>query len=480
MLPLLTLRTGVDTVVVGPENPEDGTEDDGGTVVLEDGTVVLEDGTFVVDLEEEEPTDQTADAAAKDDIALFDEVGTRTAKQLAIRSFGALWSEGWAFFAPSVTHTFYGTMKYKGGANFNLARSLRQSLEFAVAQSAGQTSGGNYNIFRVLSEDQTNTFFYNIDDGIEKFISGLEKKPKKKKNADARRQIGVRHALSDDTSESSVEAYMTLASACAGLAPAVHVAGVVDRRSVFVMDAYRSLSDLMRPHSIKGVRMPPRPAVRGLDDAIGLLFANVAKNGLLMLDSKPSNIVVDLSGAMATAFAIDYDAQFCSYQPNADTTCVFVVNAVMFLLSMPQRCFKEGGENVNSKLYTYRPVVNLKERLRYALKQLRDEDLCVALKEQIFHDRLQPLPVPLQLLDTDRMSRSIVFLANHYANFDGGSQTYVKCPIDGLEFDAPIWPQLVKHVLERRQTEIGDEDRADQLRRASLAPAKSANEELSK
>ena len=151
MLPLLTLRTGVYTVV------EDG-----------DGTVVLEDGTFVVDLEEEakEPVDQTADAPAQNDLVSFDEAGTRTAKQFSIRSFGPLWSEGWAFFAPSVTHMFYGTMKYNGGENFNLARSLRQSLEFAVAQSAGQTSGGNYNIFRVLSEDQTNTFFYNIDDGI--------------------------------------------------------------------------------------------------------------------------------------------------------------------------------------------------------------------------------------------------------------------------------------------------------------------------
>ena len=441
MLPLLTLRTG-------PENTEAETEDG-------DGTVVLEDGTFVVDLEEEdEPVDQTEDAPVQNDLVSFDEAGTRTAKQFSIRSFGPLWSEGWAFFAPSVTHTFYGTMKYKGGANFNLARSLRQSLEFAAAQSVDQTSSGSYNVFRVFSEDQTNTFFYNIDDGIEKFISGLERKPKTKKNADARRQIGVRHALSYDTNASSIEAYMTLASACAGIAPAVHVAGVMDRRSVFVMDAYRPLLDLMRPYTIKDVRLPPRPAVRGLDDAIGLLFAKVAKNGLLMLDSKPGNIVVDLSGDMATAFAIDYDAQFCSYQPNADTTCVFVVNAVMFLLSMPQRCFKEGEDNFDSKLYTYRPVVNLKERLRYALNQLRNEDLCVALKEQLFHNRLHPLPVPLQSVDTDRLSRSIVFLANHYANFDGGSQTYVKCPIDGLEFDAPIWPQLVKHVLERRQTEI--------------------------
>ena len=445
-----------------PLNFKTGSE----TIVLDDGTVVLNG----LDGEEDAPT-PPAGAPVQNDVVSFEETDTAPLRKLAMRSFGSLWSEEWTFFAPNVTRTFHGTMKYAGGENSMLARSLRLGLQFAAAQS-GRASSGSYNTFTLLSEEETNTFFDTIDPGMETFFSGPVTRPAKR-NADVRRRVGVRRSLSPDSNASYIEAYTTLASACAGFAPAVHVAGIVDGRSVFVMDAHTPLSELMASRSIGGVRLPPRPSVPGLDGAIGALFAKVAKSGLLMLDSKPANIVVDLAGDAPTAFAIDYDELFCSYKPKADSACVFVVNATMFLLSMPQRCIKEGEGDIKAMLFSYRPIVDLKQRLRRALGALRTEDLCVALNEHLFHNRLHPSRVSLHTVDTDRLSRLVIFLANHYANFDGGSHLQVSCPIDGLKFDAPIWPQLVRHVMGMHATPVGDEDLADDLRRASLAPAKS-------
>lgn len=433
MLPLLRLRTSTEST---PREVER-------TIIVDGGTVYVDNGNEVPKATQE-PT-----PPPRNGFVTFWAANDHSLYKNEMLSFKSLWSTGCVFFAPNTTGMFHCT------------HGSSESLAFAALQS-GRKSSGSYNTFTQLSDQLKDTFFSKIDYTTKTFLYGEKKTP------DALQRIGVRHAVDYDSTTSYMEAYMTLAFACAGLAPAVHGAGVIGGRSVFVMDAHTPLEELMRPHSIDDVRLPPRPAVQGLDEAIGLAFINVAQSGLLMLDSKPGNFVVDLLGDAPKVMAIDYDAQFCSYHPVADARCIFVVNATMFLLSIPQQCTKERGE-INSKLFSYRPIVNLQQRLRLALEARGNEALCVALQEQLFHNRLFPSPGPLYTDDLDRVSRSVVYLANHYANFDGGSLSQIKCPIEGLKFDAPIWPQLVNHVLQLRHTPLGEEDHANDLRRAALA-----------
>lgn len=447
MLPFLRLRTST------ASTPWEG-----------ESTIIVDDGTIPVDRDNEFPkasanieddgnevpkATQSPTSLPKTAFVRYSAAAAQSSNNTEMRSFKWLWSDGCVFFAPNTTGNFYGVL----GA---------PAMAFAASQS-GETSRGNYNTFTQLSDQLKDTFFSIMYDTTKRVLSSEETMP------DARQRIGVRRAADSDSATSYMEAYMTLASACAGLAPAVHGAGVVGQRSVFVMDAHTPLDELMRPHSIDGVRLPPRPAVQGLDDAIGLAFHKVAQRGLLMLDSKPKNFVVDLLGVAPKVMAIDYDERFCSYHPVADARCIFVVNATIFLLSIPPQCTKDGSALHFEHIFSYRPILNLQQRLRLALEARGNEALCVALQEQLFHNRRFPTLKPLNTVELGRLSRSIIWMANHYAMFDGGNSFNVKCPIAGLKFDAPIWPQLLNHVLQLRHTPLGEEESANDLRRAELA-----------
>jgi hypothetical protein len=331
-------------------------------------------------------------------------------------------------------------------------------------------NSGSYNAFTKLFDSEKDEFFSTLVDLRGDFVSNLLPIANAK-NTSANLKIGVRRSFTDDSTTSAEEAYMTLTAASTGLGPVVHAAGIVNDRSVFVMDAHTPLSDLMGPAVVNGTRLPPRPAVKGLDAAVGAAFARVAQQGLLMLDSKPSNLVVDLSGDLPNVLAIDYDSLFCAYLPQAASECVFVVNATMFLLSIPEQCISDKGIDVNSKLMTYRPINDLQMRLRAAIDEIGANGLCAALKKQLFHNRVRPFTT-IGRADTDTIARSIVFLANHYAKFDGGSESNTKCPINGLKFDEPIWPQLLGHVLRMQATPVTDEEIAENFRRALMTPAK--------
>jgi len=133
------------------------------------------------------------------------------------------------------------------------------------------------------------------------------------------------------------------------------------------------------------------------------------------------------------------------------------------------QCTNDGSELHFEHIFSYRPILNLQQRLRLALEARGNEALCVALQEQLFHNRRFPTFNPLNTVELGRLSRSIIWMANHYAMFDGGNPFNVKCPIAGLKFDAPIWPQLLNHVLQLRHTPLGEEESANDLRRAELA-----------
>ena len=277
----------------------------------------------------------------------------------------------------------------------------------------------------------------------------------------------MRRALTRDAEKSAGEAYMTLHAASLGIGPVVHAAGLVEGESVYVVDAHTPLGSLMRRRTINDQRLPPRPALRGLDEAVGAAFAKVAQSGLLMLDSKPENIVVDLSGDTPVVLAIDFDDQFCVYVPKDQASCVFVVNATMFLLSIQETCVRDGAEDNKEN---YRPIADLQRRLRLAMTSLDSKGLCDVLSRRLFHERRYPSK-KLSATNVDKLARVVVFLADHYARFDGGRYDHLKCPIDGLSFDAPIWPQLVKHVLlDMKPTPVGDDDFTDELRRAAETP----------
>ena len=439
------------------------------------------DGSTVIVENEERPADsseETPPQPLRNDFITFEYSDSKLTKILAMRSFQPMWYANWMFFGhDSAKPTFYGTINQPGSANFALSSGLRNSLLFAdrmtkLLVSELDQSGvnsGSYNMFTTLFYSESDEFFGKFMDSRGEFVSALLPIANAE-DARARRKIGVRRSLVDDSKTSAEEAYMTLTAASTGLGPVVHAAGIVNDRSVFVMDAHTPLSDLMRPVVVDGMRFPPRPAVSGLDAAVGAAFARVAQHGLLMLDSKPSNLVVDLSGDSPNVMAIDYDSLFCSYQPQAESKCVFVVNATMFLLSIPEQCISEKGVDANSKLMTYRPIYDLQLRLRAAIEEIGESGLCAALEKQLFHNRVRPF-MTLGRADTDTMAKSIVYLANHYANFDGGSESHIKCPINGLKFDEPIWPQLLGHVLRMQQTNITDKEIAENFRRVVTTPA---------
>jgi hypothetical protein len=415
----------------------------------------------------------------RNDFITFEYSDSYQTKILMMRSFQPMWYSNWMFFGHgSAKPKFHGTINQRGGENFALSSGLRNSLLFAdrmtrLLVSELHQSGvnrGSYNMFTTLFYSESDEFFEKFMDNRGEFVSALLPIANAE-DARARRKIGVRRSLVDDSKTSAEEAYMTLTAASTGLGPVVHAAGIVNDHSVFVMDAHTPLSDLMRPVVVGGMRFPPRPAVSGLDAAVGAAFARVAERGLLMLDSKPANLVVDLSGDSPNILAIDYDPLFCAYQPQAESRCVFVVNATMFLLSIPEQCISEKGVDANSNLMTYRPINDLQMRLRAAIDEIGANGLCAALKKQLFHNRVRPFTI-IGRADTDTIARSIVFLANHYAKFDGGSESNTKCPINGLKFDEPIWPQLLGHVLRMQATPVTDEEIAENFRRALMTPAK--------
>lgn len=436
-------------------------------------TVIVDDDVRPADSYEETPSQPL-----RNDFVTLNYSDVKEGKNLTMRTFQPMWYSNWIFFGyDSADHAFHGTLNRPGGENFALSTGLRNSLFFADRMTKILASellhegvkGGSYNTFTTLFDGESDEFFDKLRDRRGEFVSALLPIANTE-DTRTRRKIGVRRSFVDDSKWSAEEAYMTLAAASTGLGPVVHAAGIVNDRSVFVMDAHTPLSDLMHPVVVNGIRFPPRPAVSGLDAAVGAAFARVAQHGLLMLDSKPSNLVVDLSGGTPNVLAIDYDSLFCSYQPKAESKCVFVVNTTMFLLSIPEQCISERGVDANSKLVTYRPIYDLKMRLRAAIEDIGESGLCAALKQQLFHNRVRPF-MTIGRAGTDTMAKSIVYLANHYANFDGGSESHIKCPIEGLKFDEPIWPQLLGHVLRMQHTNITDEEIAENFRRAVTTPA---------
>jgi len=423
------------------------------TLVL-DGTLVVETppknengGRVRVRLPEER-------VGVKDgDVVVFEDMGSPDEHRLAMHGFASMWREGWTFFALHSLGVFRGVVALEGGEHRELARGVGRALEFAAAQPF--STRGSFNSYRLLSDEESDAFFSLMG------VGGPGPGPA------PQRRVGVRRALTRDAERSAGEAYMSLHAASLGIGPVVHAAGLVDGKSVYVVDAHTPLASLMRRRTINDQRLPPRPALRGLDEAVGAAFAKVAQSGLLMLDSKADNVVVDLSGDTPVVLAIDFDDQFCAYLSKDQASCVFVVNATMFLLSIQETCVRDGAEDNKEN---YRPIADLQRRLRLAMTSLDSKGLCDVLSRRLFHERRYP-PWKLSATNVDKLARVVVFLANQYARFDGGAYDHLKCPIDGLSFDAPIWPQLVKHVLlDMKPTPVGDDDFTDELRRAMETP----------
>ena len=425
-LPLLHLSTGTD----------------GSTVLVEENDAAQDDAA----------QDAAAqDAAAQDDdhedlnrdnlnsVVPFDCTSSVLQRLFQIEHFERLWKTGWLFTSSSENDDDDGYFFGARPGNGLLYRKLLRQIKFAASRSETATKG-SHNSFTSLG-------------GVEGEFQ-------------TRRRFGVRRALKEDRNSSAVEAFMTLDAACVGIGPVVHVAGILNNRSVFVVDQHTPLNQLMETHSLNGIAMPPRPAITGLDRAIGLAFERVAVHGLLMLDTKPHNLVVDLSDSKTPkVLAIDYDSKFCAYVDGTDSPCLLVLNTVLFLLSFPSFCFDEFDGQERPSRISYRPVNDLKRRLRSNLALSSSSTavqsgsgLCDLIKNHLFSSRVHTQGVSLHLLNQDLISRTVIFIANFYAKFDGGDKNMLKCPIADLKFDDPIWPQLVNHALKMKPTAVNDDD----------------------
>ena len=385
-------------------------------------------------------------------------------KTASFDCFNRKWYNNWIFFG----HHSAENPSFRGYIRANTAiltgpgsisSQLAASLSFALERSRHMelitnlpkglvTKGANNKFTKLLGAD-IEEFFSILWASILRNLS-----PAYEVNVFP--SIGVRHSTDTDIDvenpdpyhRSAHEAFMTLTAASTGVGPVVHAAGIVKQRSVFVMDAHTPLSSLMTRAE----------TVAGLGPAICHAFERVASTGLLMLDSKPANFVVDLDedGKVGKVLAIDYDSTFCSYEHGTEPECLFVVNATMFLLSIHTDVAKCTKEDFEYKL----PIRSLQDRLRVALGAVGDSKLCGALDRQLFQNRTYPINIDYSG-KVDSIARSIIYYANYYANFDGGSQSGTHCPIDGLKFYKPIWPQLVAHVLRMQQSQVAEDETVD-------------------
>ncbi|MDA9603652.1 hypothetical protein N9S30_00695, partial [bacterium] len=256
---------------------------------------------------------------------------------------------------------------------------------------------------------------------------------------------------------SATEAFVTLWAASVGIGPRVLLSGVYSNRSVYLLAAYTPLSRVLETKS--------RP-VRGLDDALSRVIVKASLAGLLMLDTKPADVVLDYHEAShrcKQAFIVDYDIGFMSLydiageRRKASTRCLFIINSVLFLLAWRQGCVDNLTRRELKKEYEHYPIKTLVQRLRQAVAEAKADSetnrdvLCRVLNKSMFVDRTAPSSTRTSLVfnvsegddkqKVEVVARFILYLADFFGHFGGGSPVF--CPIDGLKLDEAIWPQLV-------------------------------------
>jgi hypothetical protein len=261
----------------------------------------------------------------------------------------------------------------------------------------------------------------------------------------------------DKMDESGMEAFVTLWAASVGIGPRVLLSGMYKNRGVYLLAAYTPLSRVLKTKS--------RP-VCGLDDALSRVIVKASLAGLLMLDTKPADVVLDydeVSHSCKQAFIVDYDTGFTALydiareRHNASTRCLFIINSVLFLLSWRQGCVNNLTRGELKKEYNLYPIMTLVQRLRQAVAEAKADSetnrdiLCSVLNKSMFVDRTMPSSTKTSLVfnvsdgggeeKVEVVARFIIYLADFFGHFGGGSPVF--CPIPDLKFDEPIWPQLV-------------------------------------
>jgi len=328
-------------------------------------------------------------------------------------------------------------------------------MAWVVASGSAPSNLGTYNTFVRLEgsarTDMGRRIGYDGELGVR--YNSLSLGSNKKKRQDSAMEAFVKKQKQD----SATEAFVTLWAASVGIGPRVLLSGMYENRGVYLLVAYTPLSRVLKTKS-----MP----VRGLDDALSRVIVKASLAGLLMLDTKPDDVVLDYDEASHSckqAFIVDYDITFTALYDitggprDASTRCLFIINSVLFLLSWRQGCVDNLTRGKIRKEYQHYPIKTLVQRLRKAVAEAKADSetnkdvLCRVLNMSMFVDRTVPSSTRTSLVfnvsgrddegQVKVVARFIIYLADYFGHFGGGDPVF--CPIPGLKFDEAIWPQLV-------------------------------------
>ena len=358
--------------------------------------------------------------------------------------FFEMWNSGRWFFKARTESDEFPLKGFIGKSDSYDTHTME--MAWVVASGSAPSNLGTYNTFVRLEgsarTDIGKRIWYDGEFGVRynSLSMGHNEKKKQKKKQD-----------------SATEAFVTLWAASVGIGPRVLLSGMYEDRGVYLLVAHTPLSRVLKTKS-----MP----VRGLDDALSRVIVKASLAGLLMLDTKPDDIVLDYDKASHSckqAFIVDYDITFTALYDIAggprDTSvrCLFIINSVLFLLSWRQGCVDNLTRAKIKNEYEHYPIKTLVQRLRKAVAEAKADSetskdvLCRVLNMSRFVDRTVPSSTRTSLIfnvsgrddqgQVEVVARFIIYLADYFGHFGGGDPVF--CPIPGLKLDEAIWPQLV-------------------------------------
>lgn len=227
------------------------------------------------------------------------------------------------------------------------------------------------------------------------------------------------------------EAWLTLGAALVGLHP--HVYACADIRllgAAYVMPRYRSLEEYLR--RVDGAAMP-----RSFPTAVRALLAKAATLGLIMLDVKPNNMLVDdtSSTEVHTPYFIDLDAKFTALT-SASASCVYLINTVMLLVHL--RCRPSWGANVTAIVVELLPTIPT---------DVSSDDICSAITRTTHRDADDKSKVDAFDANDEELAQIMLETARHYTRaLDGGMEGCIGRDATEITFK-DLWEAMRQRVL---------------------------------
>ena len=253
----------------------------------------------------------------------------------------------------------------------------------------------------------------------------------------------IRSSYSDVEADEELtweEAHLTLKAACLDLHPPVYAcASIPVLGAAYVVPEYTSLHTYLRQMSIK-----KESVTKSFLDAVVTLMKTAATAGLIMLDIKPDNMVVDEAGneGIPTPYFIDIEPRLTTFS-DASIECVNLVNTVLLLMHL--RCLRGKARNENT--------TNLINALKSNIPQtVTAEDICDGITTTI-HKKADGLPPDDAIRASNKqLAKVMLAVAYHYTEGDSFATACAGTTQEEITFRAlweamlkplrPVWPML--------------------------------------